>query len=649
MPRDVDTILNEAYDSGLLTIDIETVSPDGGGSLNRFTGQIAGIALGWANSDSDIDADYIDFVHPDGQDLPQADFESFRKKFNHLLDKYENPLNFHNAGFDVPWLWYNDIRIPDKNLLDTMLMTHLMNSNSSNSLDDCVNREFDYEMSEISEASFDLIPDDFYKYAYDDGYYQTKLCLRYIEKLKEKDLYEYYGNIITPLIPCWCKMVHNGFKLNRDGLEKMKNDIREYQHALERKKYDYAHVPNNFNFNSPKQLAELFFGKQSPDDGNDNQMNVFGDEPVGLDLPTDQIQLTDTNNYSTDKETLQHLEGYHPIIRDILEYKNVGKLRNTFVENLLKTSEYDSRAYTELKPHGTKSGRFSSSGPNLQNIPTNPEVDQDLEDVPRLHNEDLNIRKHFVAPDGRKLVVADYSQLELRINAHYSEEATLLNPYKSGTDVHKTTASLMFDIPVDEVPDKGGKRFTSKTCNYSLQYLAKVWKFSQTADFKWEKAVDLYNRWWDTKPDVIEFYKKVLHMIKKRNPKVVKTLRGRPRYFNKELSKKDLGKTKHSLKGNALKAYGLAHYNILNEVISHIIQGTGADIMNKALGNLHEEFRNTNTKILLQVHDEAVLECDTDKADDVSDRTKEIMENCIDLKVPLITEPTICNKWSKAK
>jgi DNA polymerase-1 len=353
---------------------------------------------------------------------------------------------------------------------------------------------------------------------------------------------------------------------------------------------------HEFNVNSTKQLSEVLFEE--------------------LDLPKQGIRKT-THGYSTAADVLDLLKRKHPIIQLILDYRQISKLKSTYVDTLpALINPRTGRVHTSYNQTGAVTGRLSSSNPNLQNIPIRTELGR-------------QIRKGFVAREGWYFCAADYSQIELRVLAHVSQDAELLDAFHRDQDVHARTAAAVYGVPIEEVSKE--QRGIAKTVNFGLIYGQSAFGLAQQTDLDFDEAERFIDTYFAKYPGVKRWLDTTRNEAHAQG--YVETLLGRRRYFPE-------------LKGTR-RAYAGARAAAARQAINAPIQGTAADILKIAMINLHRllDERQLEARMALQVHDEVVLEVPADELDEVIEVTRTEMENAYQLSVPLKVDIEVGKNW----
>lgn len=402
-----------------------------------------------------------------------------------------------------------------------------------------------------------------------------------------------YENIERPLIPVLYEMEKTGFKVDRDALIQYTKEIENKILKLEMQIYQIA--GEWFNINSPKQLSYILFEK--------------------LKLPV--IKKTKTG-YSTDAEVLEELFDKHEIVPLILDYRMYTKILTTYCQGLLQAINPSSgRVHTTFIQTGTATGRLASSDPNLQNIPVK-------------YDEGKLIRKVFVPEEEHVLIDADYSQIELRILAHISEDERLISAFKNNVDIHSQTAAEVFGVDIADVTPE--MRSQAKAVNFGIVYGISDYGLARDIKISRKEAAEFINRYFERYPKVKEYLDNTVKFA--RDNGFVLTLFNRKRYI------KDIKSTNRNLRGYAERI-----------AMNSPIQGSAADIMKLAMIKVYQKLRENNlkSKIILQVHDELLIEAPYEEKDIVKEIVKKEMENAVALKVPLVVEVKEGLNWYETK
>ncbi|PMQ01456.1 MAG: DNA polymerase I [Dictyoglomus sp. NZ13-RE01] len=413
------------------------------------------------------------------------------------------------------------------------------------------------------------------------------------KRLIQEELDKVFFYIEIPLIPVLSSMEKTGIKVDLTYIQSLSREWEERIKKLEEEIYDMAGT--RFNLNSPKQLSEVLYER--------------------LKLPAKKKGKT---GYSTSQDALQELRNVHPIIDKILEYREFYKLKSTYVDSIPELiNPHTKRLHSSFNPTGTSTGRLSSSEPNLQNIPIRSE-------------EGKKIRRAFIPEDGYYFISLDYSQIELRILAHLSQEEKLISAFLENKDIHRKTASEIFNIPEDMVDDT--LRSKAKAVNFGIIYGITPKGLSETTGLPVEECERFINKYFEHYPNVYKYIQESLNIAREKG--YVKTLFGRKRYIPEiNSANKQLRQLSERI------------------AINSPIQGTCADIIKLSMIEIYKEIeeRNLRSRIILQIHDELILECPEEEVEYVGGMAKEKMENVIKLSVPLKVDISIGKNWAELK
>lgn len=420
------------------------------------------------------------------------------------------------------------------------------------------------------------------------AYYGYKVLL---SELENNGMEELYYNIELPLIYSLNRMEKEGIRLDATSLKEYGLMLKESIEKLEKDIYTQCKV--EFNINSPKQLGEVLFEK----------MGLKGGKKT-------------KTGYSTSADVLEKLKEENPVIKDILEYRQLTKLKSTYADGLINYVEADGRIHGTFNQTITATGRISSTEPNLQNIPI------------RMPLGSL-IRKVFIPKENCVFVDADYSQIELRILAHMSEDESLIEAYNSGMDIHSITASKVFNVPLEQVTKQ--QRSNAKAVNFGIVYGMSAFGLSQDLSISRKEATEYINQYFETYPKVKEYLDNIVAFAKEKG--YVKTLFGRKRPIPE-------------LKSSNFMQKSFGERIAMNSPI----QGTAADIMKIAMINVDKRLQQENMKsrIVLQVHDELLVEAYKDEVDKVSEILSQEMSNAANLSVNLDVDVNVGDNWLEA-
>ena len=419
-----------------------------------------------------------------------------------------------------------------------------------------------------------------------------QLCENLAGQLEQTEMTRLYNEIELPLCEVLASMEHCGVKADADGIRAFGADLKEKIAALTQQIYDYA--GEEFNIASTKQLGAILFEK--------------------LGLPA---KKKTKSGYSTGAEVLEELESKHPIIPLILEYRTLTKLDSTYVESLLKQIGEDGRVHSVFKQTETRTGRISSTEPNMQNIPVRKEIGR-------------NMRKFFVAKDGCVLVDADYSQIELRVLACVCGDENMQEAFLSGKDIHRSTAAQVFDMPEDFVPEE--MRRAAKAVNFGIIYGIGAFSLSKDIGVSVAEAKQYIKNYLANYPKVSEFMDKTVDDGIRNG--YVTTIFGRRRYIP-ELNASN----------KMMQAFGK------RAAMNAPIQGAAADIIKLAMVKVYKRIQeeNLDAKLILQVHDELILEVAEADKERAEKLLKEEMEGAVKLAVPFTADVHSGHSWYDAK
>jgi DNA polymerase-1 len=414
-------------------------------------------------------------------------------------------------------------------------------------------------------------------------------------ELEEKGLLDLFRQVEMPLVPVLVAMRRAGVALDVGVLREMSKTLGARLIELELEIHEA--VGYAFNINSTQQLSDALF--------------------TTLGLPHTGVRKTKSGHYSTAAEVLQGLKGKHAVIDLILEQRELSKLRSTYVDALVDLVNPDTgRLHTSYNQTGTVTGRVSSSNPNLQNIPIRTEMGR-------------QIRRAFVAQPGWKLLAADYSQVELRIMAHISQDPALLQAFSRGEDIHASTAAAILDVKLDEV--SADMRRVAKGVNFGIMYGQGPFGLARQTGLSQDEATQFIRTYFSTYPQVKTYLD--CTRAQARDQGYVETLLGRRRYFPE------------------LGPHSAAHINqrqaAERAAINMPIQGTAADIIKIAMIRLHEALleRGLRSRMILQVHDELLLEVPDEELDTVAPLTHRLMEEAFRLDAPLKADLKAGQNW----
>lgn len=425
------------------------------------------------------------------------------------------------------------------------------------------------------------------------AYFISRLYKVLIEELKKHGMYELFLDVEMPVMEVLADMQYEGIYVEKQELIDFGLDLKAGLEKLTEEIYNLA--GETFNINSPKQLGELLF------------------EKLGLTI----VKKT-KSGYSTDVDTLEKIKSEHPIIDKILDYRQLMKLNSTYVDGMLPCiNKYTNRIHSSFHQTVTATGRISSTEPNLQNIPT------------RIEHGKL-LRKVFKPEKGKVFVDADYSQIELRLLAHISEDEAMVEAFNNNEDIHKQAASRVFGVPMDEVTKE--LRSRAKAVNFGIVYGISDFGLAEQIGASRKEAKNYIEQYLEKYNGIKNFMTQIIDDTKEKG--YVETVYHRRRYVP-ELNAKNY----------MVRKFGE------RVAMNTPIQGTAADIMKVAMINVYKELkkRKLNSKIILQIHDELLIETDKTELEEVTELLVRNMEDVIKLKVPLKADVSVAENWYEAK
>ena len=578
----------------MIAFDTETTDTD------VMRADLVGISLA-------VDPDlgyYIPLGHKTGLQLSKADV--FKALAKPMTDPKIGKAG-HNLKYDYLILKRAGLMVSPLTF-DTMIAEWLINPASRNlGLKNLAWVRLGYEMTHIealigkgrTQKTMDQVP-----IAEAAGYAaaDAAICLRLIPQLRQElqvqKAEELFRTMEMPLIPVLAAMEEAGIKLDQAFFKSFSKELESKLGEIE--SHIHEAVGHEFNLNSTQQLSEALF-------------NTLGLEPP------DRARKTSSGHYSTAASVLEAMNGQHPVIAWVLDYRELEKLRSTYVDSLPEQVNPETgRVHTSLNQTGTVTGRIASSDPNLQNIPTRTEIGR-------------RVRNGFIARENWQLLAVDYSQIELRIVAHMAQDAAMLAAFRAGQDIHATTAAAVHAIDLTEVTPE--MRRHAKAINFGLIYGMSAFGLTNATDLTLSEAENFIETYFKKFPGVKAYLDGIREKAAEQG--YVETLLGRRRYFPN-------------------LAHG-AGYNIRQreerEAINAPIQGTAADIIKIAMLKLPDELKNASlkAKMLLQVHDELIFEVPDEELEETTALVQQVMENAYTLDIPLSTEAKAGASWGSMK
>ncbi len=587
----LDGMIESLHEAGQFAFDTETTS------LNAMASELVGLSF----STNPGKAWYVPVGHREGE---QLELEEVLAAVKPLLEDPGLAKCGHNLNYDVTVLGNYGIRVQGM-ACDTMMAAHLLGIKAIG-LKNLALDIFNFEMTPIKaligtgrkQKSMDQVPiEDAAPYACADADYSGRLRPILEKRVKDSGFWDLFEKMEMPLIDVLVKMQRNGITLDGGSLREMSEDLRMKIGELETAIYeDVGHI---FKINSPKQLSQVLFEEQG--------------------LPKTKRTKT---GYSTDANSLESLRGAYPLVQKVLDYRQVTKLKSTYVDSLpTLINPRTNRIHTSYNQAGSATGRISSNDPNLQNIPIRTELGR-------------QVRKAFRAGrsngDPWVLFAADYSQIELRVLAHLSQDAALIEAFQRGEDIHTATASMMFEVPMDEVTSD--HRRIAKVLNFGVIYGLSAFGISQQTEFSPDEGRRFIQTYFEKYPGIQGYLDGVKERVKEVG--YVETLLGHRRYIPEVRAS-----------NRAVRQQGE------RMAINMPVQGTAADIMKLAMIRVHRRMEESDlqAKMLLQVHDELVFETSEDDLQRIEDIVYEEMPNALDgyaeMCVPLKVDTKVGVTW----
>ncbi len=534
-----------------------------------------------------------------------------REEAQAMIDEFKDVLGDasirkigQNLKYDILILKNYNIEVKGQ-LFDTMLAHYLIEPDKRHGMDVLAENYLNYSPVSIDGligkksgnlgTMRDVAIEKISEYAAEDADVTYKLKTIFAPLLKQNKLEKLFEEVENPLIEVLADMEHAGVKINTEALKEFSGELAKEIVIAEKKIYEQAGV--HFNIASPKQLGDVLFEKLKLDP---------------------KAKKTKTGQYATGEEILSKLAYEHKIANDILEFRELQKLKSTYVDALpALISKIDQRVHTSYNQAVAATGRLSSTNPNLQNIPIRTDRGKE-------------IRRAFVCKDKDHLILsADYSQIELRIMAAFSKEENMINSFKNGIDIHSTTASKVFKVALDEVTSD--MRRKAKMVNFGIIYGISAFGLSQRLDIPRKEAAEIIEAYFDQFPAIKTYMDKVVNDA--RETGYVETILGRKRYLADITS------------GNATLR-GYAERNAINAPI----QGSAADMIKIAMINIHQWMKKENLKsqMVMQVHDELVFDVHLDELELMKENIGKFMKEAIDMGVPMEIGIGVGTNWLEA-
>lgn len=591
-PDKLESLIKKLSSAHHIAFDTETTGTD------AMQADLVGISLAVNESEGY----YIPVSHTKGNQLPQK----------LVIKSLQGPLSdpniskiAHNAKFDILILKRCGLDVHPVTF-DTMIAEWVINPPTHNlGLKDLASIRLNYEMTHIesligkgkSQISMrDVEISKAAAYAVADAVITLRLVQQQEQELIKTNSKEIFDRIEMPLIPVLSEMEYAGIKIDKEFFIQFSEELHERIVVIKGQIFDL--IGESINLNSTKQISEVLFQRLKLE-------------------PPNRARKTSTGFLSTAADILEDMRGQHEVVDLILEYRELSKLKSTYVDTLPnQINPQTGRVHTSFNQTGTVTGRIASSDPNLQNIPTRTDLG-------------LKVRYGFIAEPDHLLLAVDYSQIELRIVAHIANDKGMLEAFQKGQDIHSTTAAAIYNKPIEEVTKN--ERRHAKAINFGLIYGMSPFGLTRSTDLTLAEAEDFVKAYFERFPGIKEWLDNTRELATSQG--YVETLSGRRRYFPNLKSG-----TNHILRQKEER-----------EAINAPIQGTAADIIKLAMLQLPPELNKTglNAKILVQVHDELILEVPKDEIEQTVPLVQKVMVNAYQLQVPLVTEARVGLRWGE--
>ena len=535
-----------------------------------------------------------------------AEREACQKKLELLRPLFENE-NIQKIGqnlkYDISMLAQYGISVKGP-MFDTMLAHYLLEPEQRHNMDYLAEVYLNYLTIPIEDLigkgrqqkTMREVPVEQVKeYAAEDADITLQLYEKLMPLLKENGVEKLFYEIEMPLVPVLSRMEANGVKIDTENLQQISEEFGKEIRKIEEQIYGAAGTP--FNIASPKQLGEILFEKLRIDE---------------------KAKKTKTGQYATGEDVLQKLSHKHPIIQMILDYRSFTKLKSTYLDALpALVNPKDGLIHTSYNQAVTATGRLSSNNPNLQNIPVRTEKGRE-------------IRRAFVPRSPQyTLLAADYSQIELRIIAHLSQDPAMVNDFNLGHDIHAATAAKVFHVPMEQVTKE--QRSRAKAVNFGIIYGMSAFGLAERMELSRSEAADIIKKYFEEYAGIKEYMNRSIALARERG--YAETILGRRRYLR-------------DINGANSVVRGFAERNAINAPI----QGSSADMIKIAMIGIHQELERLKmqSKMILQVHDELVFDAHLDELDTLKAIVQDKMVNALPLSVPVVVEMNTGSNWLEA-
>ena len=535
-----------------------------------------------------------------------ADQQECQKKLELLRPLFEDESILkigQNLKYDISMLAQYGISVKGP-MFDTMLAHYLLEPEQRHNMDYLAEVYLNYltipiedligkgrQQKTMREVPVELVKE----YAAEDADITLQLYEKLLPLLKENGVEKLFYEIEMPLVPVLSRMEANGVRIDTENLQQISEAFGVEIHKIEEEIYKAAGMP--FNIASPKQLGEILFERLRIDE---------------------KAKKTKTGQYATGEDVLQKLSHKHPIIQMILDYRSFTKLKSTYLDALpALVNPKDGLIHTSYNQAVTATGRLSSNNPNLQNIPVRTEKGRE-------------IRRAFVPRSPRyTLLAADYSQIELRIIAHLSQDPAMVNDFNLGHDIHAATAAKVFHVPMDQVTKE--QRSRAKAVNFGIIYGMSAFGLAERMELSRSEAADIIKKYFEEYAGIKEYMNRSIALARERG--YAETILGRRRYLR-------------DINGANSVVRGFAERNAINAPI----QGSSADMIKIAMIGIHQELERLKmqSRMILQVHDELVFDAHLDELDTLKAIVQDKMVNALPLSVPVVVEMNTGSNWLEA-
>jgi DNA polymerase-1 len=585
-PQEEEMLLEWLLQQKSVCFDTETTG------LDELTAELVGIAFSWKKGTG--------YYLPLPEDRTAC--ETKLAYFAPFFQSSEIEKVGHNLKYDIKVLQQYGMNVQAP-LFDTMIAHYLINPDMRHNMDVLAENYLGYQPQHITEligkkgpnqGSMRNVPlDKQTEYAVEDADVTYQLKNHFVTEMASKEVIDLFNKIELPLVNVLAEMESAGIYIDVDYLNELAVQFQKETATLEERIYEQAGEP--FNLASPKQLGPILFDK----------LNLV-----------DKPKKTKTGQYSTAEDVLSYLAKDHAIVADILEWRSVKKLSNTYIEALPhQVNPKTDRVHTIFNQAVAATGRLSSNHPNLQNIPIRTERGQ-------------LVRKAFIPRDEEHvLLAADYSQIELRVIASLSHDKEMQEAFQKGEDIHTSTAAKVFNVALDEVSRE--QRSQAKTVNFGIVYGVSAFGLSNQTNLNRKESKALIDAYYETYPQLKSYIRKQVDFARENG--YVETILGRRRYLRDINSQNSI--VRSAAERNAVNAP---------------IQGSAADIIKIAMLRIHEKLKEFDSQMLLQVHDELVFDAKKSELDALTNMIKTEMEQAYKLQVPLVVDVGTGTNWLEA-